>query len=39
MGYWHFKAIKTSYVASGLVVRVHGNIGKRKQLGLSLKEI
>ena len=39
MGYWCFKAIKASYMASGLVARVHGNTGKRKQLGLSLMQI
>ena len=39
MGYWRFKAIKASYMASGLVARVHGNTGKRKQLGLSLMQI
>ena len=37
MGYWCFEAIKASHMASGLVARVHGNTGKRKQLGLSLK--
>jgi len=39
MGYWRFKAIKASYMASGLVARVHGNTDKRKQLGLSLMQI
>ena len=39
MGYWRFKAIKASYLVNGVVARVHGNIGKRKKLGLSLKQI
>ena len=39
MGYWRFKAIKASYMSSGVVPRVHGNTGKRKKLGLSLKQI
>ncbi len=36
MGYWRFKAIN---LVNGVVARVHGNIGKRKKLGLSLKQI
>jgi len=39
MAYWHFKAIKASYMASGLVAMVHGNTGERKLLGLSQKQI
>ena len=39
MGYWRYKAIKASYLSSGVVPRVHGNTGKRKKLGLSLREI
>jgi len=39
MGYWCFKAIKASYMASGLVARVHSHTGKKKQLGLSQKQI
>ena len=42
---WHedlpedFKAIKASYMASGVIARVHGNKGKQKKVGLSLKQI
>ena len=36
MDYGCFKA---SYMASGVTARVHGNKGKQKKLGLSLKEI
>ena len=39
MGYWRYKAIKASYASSGVVARVHGNTGKPKKLGLSLKEV
>ena len=39
MGYGRFKAIKASYMASGVVARVHGNTGKRKKTGLSLTQI
>ena len=39
IGYWHFKAIKASYIASGVVPRVHGNKGWSRKLGLTLKEI
>ena len=39
IGYWQYKAVKASYVSSGVVARVHGNTGKRKKLGLSFKEI
>ena len=39
MGYGRFKAIKASYMASGVVARVHGNTGKRKKTGLSLNQI
>ena len=34
----HFKSIKSSYFANGLVARVHGNKGSRRMTGLSLKE-
>ena len=34
-----FKSIKTSYLANGVVPRVHGNMGKSRKVGLSLKEI
>ena len=39
MGYWCYKATKARYMLNGVVARVHGNTGKRKKLGLSLKEI
>ena len=39
MGYRRFKAIKASYMTNGVVARVHGNKGKRKKTGLSLKQI
>ena len=34
-----FKSIKASYLANGVVPRVHGNKGKSRKVGLSLKEI
>ena len=34
-----FKSIKASYLASGVVPRVHGNKGKSRKVGLSLEEI
>ena len=34
-----FKSIKASYLANGLVARVHGNKGSSRITGLSLKEI
>ena len=34
-----FKSIKASYLANGVVARVHGNKGKTRKTGLSLKEI
>ena len=39
IGYWRFKALKASYKDSGVVARVHGNKGKKRKLGLTLKEI
>ena len=39
MGYGHFKAIKASYKACGVVPRIHGNKGKRKKTGLSLTQV
>ena len=40
MGYSHFKAIKASFVANGVVARVHGNKGKsRRKDKLTLKQI
>ena len=39
IGCGRFKAIKASYMASGVIARVHGNKGKQKKLGLSLKQI
>ena len=34
-----FKSIKASYLANGVVARVHGNKGRSRKTGLSLKEI
>ena len=39
IGYWRFKALKASYKDSGVVARIHGNKGKKRKLGLTLKEI
>ena len=40
MGYSRFKAIKASFVANGVVARVHGNKGKsRRKDKLTLKQI
>ena len=39
IGYWRFKALKARYKDSGVVARVHGNKGKKRKLGLTLKEI
>ena len=39
MGYGRFKAIKASYMVSGVVARVHGNMGKHKKTGPSLNQI
>ena len=39
MGYSRFKAIKASYMVSGVVARVYGNTGKHKKTGLSLDQI
>ena len=36
--FWRYTAIKASYVSSGVVARVHGNTGRKKKLGLSLRE-
>ena len=34
-----FKSIKASFLADGVVARVHGNKGRSRKTGLSLKEI
>ena len=40
MGYGHFKAIKASFMANGVVARVHGNKGKsRRKDRLTLQQI
>ena len=39
IGYWRFKAVKASFIAGGVAARVHGNTGKTKKFGLTLKEI
>ena len=39
MGFGRFKAINASYMVSGVVARVHGNKGRWKKTGLSLKEV
>ena len=38
MGYWRFKVNKANYTANGVVARVHGGAGKRKNHGLSLSQ-
>ena len=39
ISYWRFKAIKASFFAGVVAARVHGNKGKSKKFGLTLKEI
>ena len=39
MGYSRFKAIKASYMTSGVVARVHRNTEKHKKTGLSMNQI
>ena len=39
IGYGRFKAIKASYLTSGVAARTHGNKGRSTKLQLSLEEI